>query len=253
MSATTGYFSGRVGIGTGTPSTLLEVGGSGRLRVLSGVATGPTTGTGLELSYVSSPETANVVSVDRDSSLFKPFQIAASVVKFLIGTSAVPEAMRIDTSGHVGIGTITPTATLQVSGTFTVSNSASPASPSLYVDGTGRVAVGTTSIGNNRALTVGDITSGANLALVNSIAGKVWQLDALSDRMRLGEVGNEILSIKSGSYVGIANTSPIAKLDVGGTISASDAIQLGSSSLTCAASIAGALRDFLRQRPILQR
>ena len=40
----------------------------------------------------------------------------------------------------------------------------------------------------------------------------------------------------------MSNSTPIAALDITGTVSASDAIQLGSSNLTCAASIAGALR-----------
>ena len=52
----------------------------------------------------------------------------------------------------------------------------------------------------------------------------------------------ERMRITQGGLVGISNTSPIAKLDVVGTISASDAIQVSGSSLTCASSINGALR-----------
>jgi hypothetical protein len=42
--------------------------------------------------------------------------------------------------------------------------------------------------------------------------------------------------------VGISNAVPIARLDVIGTISASDAIQVSGSSLTCSAAIKGAIR-----------
>ena len=52
----------------------------------------------------------------------------------------------------------------------------------------------------------------------------------------------ERLRITQGGLVGISNTSPIAKLDVVGTISASDAIQVSGSGLTCASSINGAMR-----------
>ena len=49
----------------------------------------------------------------------------------------------VTTAGRVGIGTATPTATLQVSGSFIVSTSAQSATPSLYVGTDGRVGLGT--------------------------------------------------------------------------------------------------------------
>ena len=45
-----------------------------------------------------------------------------------------------------------------------------------------------------------------------------------------------------GGNVGVGRSSPLAALDVNGTVSASDAVQIGMSSLTCGAGIAGALR-----------
>ena len=47
------------------------------------------------------------------------------------------------TAGNVGIGTTTPTATLQVSGSFTVSTSAQTNTPSLYVGANGNLGIGT--------------------------------------------------------------------------------------------------------------
>lgn len=53
---------------------------------------------------------------------------------------------------------------------------------------------------------------------------------------------NRAISISPSGFVGISRTDPLANLDVAGTISASDAIQVGSSSLTCSTGIPGALR-----------
>lgn len=50
------------------------------------------------------------------------------------------------------------------------------------------------------------------------------------------------LYVGTNGRVGIGTNAPLAKLDVNGTISASDAIQVGDSSLTCGAGTSGALR-----------
>lgn len=47
-------------------------------------------------------------------------------------------------AGNIGIGTTAPTASLQVSGSFTVSTSAQTTNPSFYVGTNGRVGLGTT-------------------------------------------------------------------------------------------------------------
>jgi hypothetical protein len=60
-----------------------------------------------------------------------------------VGAAASAERLRIDSSGNVGVGLITPTATLQVSGMFTVRASSAPSSPILYVSSTGAVGIGT--------------------------------------------------------------------------------------------------------------
>jgi hypothetical protein len=55
------------------------------------------------------------------------------------------ERVRIDYNGNVGVGTQSPTATMQVSGSFIVSTSAQTTTPSLYVGGSGKVGIGTSS------------------------------------------------------------------------------------------------------------
>ena len=52
----------------------------------------------------------------------------------------------------------------------------------------------------------------------------------------------DIMKVASNSSVGIGNVTPVAKLDVAGTISATDAIQVGTSALTCTSGIPGAIR-----------
>lgn len=50
------------------------------------------------------------------------------------------------------------------------------------------------------------------------------------------------LIIDTNGNVGVGTTSPSAKLDVAGSISASGAIQIGTSALTCTAGVPGAIR-----------
>lgn len=67
------------------------------------------------------------------------------------------ERMRITSAGNVGIGTQSPTAALQVSGTFIVSNSTQVTTPSIYVStGAGYVGIGT----NNPSYPLHVTTSG---------------------------------------------------------------------------------------------
>ncbi len=52
----------------------------------------------------------------------------------------------------------------------------------------------------------------------------------------------ERMRITQGGLIGISNTAPIAKLDVGGDISTSGVIQVSGSALTCSSAIKGAMR-----------
>ncbi|PPD25164.1 MAG: hypothetical protein CTY21_14330, partial [Methylomonas sp.] len=76
----------------------------------------------------------------------------------------------------------------------------------------------------------------------NGNSGRAYLGTTSNHDLRIHANNNVRLTIAAGGNVGISTTAPLAKLDVVGTISASDAIQVGSSGLACSAGIAGALR-----------
>ena len=182
---------------------------------------------------------------------------------FAVSGSGANPFLYVNSSGNTGIGTAAPTATLQVSGTLTVSTSSAPTSPSFYADSSGRVSLGavptasarlqvddasfdysgTTPNGNTFGATFG--SSGKSYVLVGRYNGMPAIQGAgtgTSYGLYLNPANGKVVIGNTFGNVGISNTAPIAKLDIIGTVSASDAIQVGTSSLTCAASINGAIR-----------
>lgn len=112
--------------------------------------------------------------------------------------------------GYVGIGTGTPNEPLHVSSTT---------GRAFFGDGGGATRKG--------------------LLVVGAETGNYARLDAYD----YGAAAGRQLRINTfGGNVSIGAIAPKASLDVAGTISASDAVQVGSSSLTCGAGIPGAIR-----------
>jgi hypothetical protein len=116
-------YGGNVGIGTGSPSTSLDVAGT----IRSTVQTAPSSGAGLELYYTGGMGYLN--SYDRTASTWSALNIRGSQV-YLYANGNL--AMTVLASGNTGIGTVAPAGKLEVAGgQVVVSNYAANAGMSL--------------------------------------------------------------------------------------------------------------------------
>ena len=106
--------TGNVGIGTSSPTTTLDV--ETTIRSKANAATNDSTVGKVSFyntnaSASANPERAYIEAGRQNSAWGAYLKFATST-----GTSAATEAMRIDSSGNVGIGTSSPTSKLQVNG-----------------------------------------------------------------------------------------------------------------------------------------
>lgn len=130
------------------------------------------------------------------------------------------QALTIDPQGRIGIGTNSPSTQLHISGSSIVT-------ARIEGDLQGRLLVQTNNgAANQRIYEVMADIQGLKFSNIN---------DAESVRSIFATFS------PSGS-LGIGKVTPIAKLDVSGTISASDAIQVGQSTLACSSPISGSIR-----------
>lgn len=194
--------SGNVGIGTTSPASKLDV--SGAVRINSAFAnltltdtTGGTT-TGGFIRYISNG-TSGAYSYQINTAAAGDFSTAIN-------------AYTISSAGNVGIGTTSPSATLDVNGTLQLRG---PGSEGGQIDflNTGNASVGmiidvnTADIGrifqnrNNSQLLLGQLVG---------TGGIVALYTAAAERLRIDSSGN----------VGIGDTTPTAKLDVNGSFNA---------------------------------
>lgn len=221
VSATTIHTTGNVGIGTNSPFSKLHV------QVSSASAPTPSSNNvavferngNAELSIIGSAS-ANSVGINfGDSADENAGRLFYDNSNNSMGfrTNGGNTALTINSSGLIGIGTSSPINSLHVSGSSWtgITVEARTNDPALQLTSDG----GSTS--NDWSMRM-DVSEGDNLQ---------WRYDNIAK-----------VTIDVSGSMGIGSTAPKAKLDVIGTISASDAIQVGSSSATCGASIPGAIR-----------
>jgi hypothetical protein len=223
----------RVGIGTTSPDALLEVAGTTNdaLFNLTGAGTNfelrATSGNGatanssvyrLALDYLNGTYTNSFIDFYRGS---------AGNNGYLAFGSSGAEAMRIDSSGNVGIGTSSPESTLEVKGASATSNNGATV---LVTDSASLAA----NIGGTIALRGTDGTDERTYGLIkagklNSTSGAFDGYLSLQTRTNGQANTTEAIRIDSNQNVGIGTTSPAEQLHVYSTGHAKVEIEGGAS------------------------
>jgi hypothetical protein len=233
----------RVGIGTTSPSTILDVkGAAARIRI-SDTDTAGTTG----IEFVDSGGTKDAEIEVGNSTQYLAFKTATA------------ERMRIDGSGRVGIGTTSPEATLHIvdegstgpalhisGGSGTEGDITIPHDESLQIghwnestdtfierirmNTSGQVGIGTTTVGQFSSLDVGltvdsgnaysgiAMTDGSTTSTLAQGYSTTYLYNQANGGMLFGTNNTERVRILANGKVGIGTTSPAQALHVVGSI-----------------------------------
>lgn len=202
------YRSGKVGIGTVTsPSSLLSVQSSSDLlfsleRTFSGQ------NNTLRINFTGNPVTG--LGVAPGSTIFHSFNpLSTSDILFLNGSSSSSPRFIFTGTGKFGIGTTTPTATLQVNGNCLVGDGTTTPTATLQVNGNCLIGDPTTTmpIGYNLYVTNGILTEKVKIAVKNSsnwadyVFEPTYNLMSLKDLERFVAEKKHLPNIPSASEV----------------------------------------------------
>lgn len=232
-----------VGIGTNTPSKLLDVDGAAEMNTLlvnpGGVAANPS----FQVYGTNSTRPITVLSTDAPFNGVGIFKTTPTVALDVVGATAISSTLAV--TGNVTVGS--NVLKVNSSGTFVGINKETP---TVALDVVGAVAVSGASVLNSLTVTnaasVGttlNVTGASSLTTLGvsgdvSVAGGVLQVDTINERVGINDstpdatlavngtasfsedvvVGGTLLVVNVGEGgVGINKSTPEASLDVNGT------------------------------------